>query len=233
MSANSQVTAGPTYKRGDHALPVAVSGTSRSAQSRLKRSFDIAAALSALLFLIPILILIAIAISVHDGGPAIYRHRRLGRGQSGFDCLKFRTMRADSQDVLMQHLRSDPVAMAEWSQTQKLKNDPRITPLGHILRKTSIDELPQLINVIRGEMSIVGPRPIVPAEVEKYGPAAAAYFAVRPGLTGAWQVSGRSDTTYAERVGLDRTYVETWSFRGDVAIILRTIPAVFFAKGSC
>ncbi|GEP03113.1 sugar transferase [Methylobacterium oxalidis] len=200
--------------------------------SRVKRGFDLTAALCALLLLLPIFLLIALLIRAYDGGPAFYRHRRVGRGQSGFDCLKFRTMRTDSQEALRLYLSSNPAALAEWAETQKLKDDPRITPVGAILRKTSLDELPQLINILRGEMSVVGPRPIVEAEVEKYGSDAAAYFAVRPGLTGAWQVSGRSDTSYAERVRLDRQYVESQSFRGDLVIILRTIPAVFFTRGS-
>ncbi len=141
-------------------------------------------------------------------------------------------MRADGDAILARHLADNPVARAEWARTRKLKNDPRITPIGQLLRKSSLDELPQLINILRGDMSLVGPRPIVDAEVEKYGEAAPAYFAVRPGLTGAWQVSGRSDTTYAERVRLDRDYVASRSFAGDILIIMRTIPAVFLVKGS-
>lgn len=197
-----------------------------------KRMFDVTAALLALIVLLPLFVLICLLILSYDRAPAIYRHRRLGRGHSTFECLKFRTMRVDSQEALREHLQNNPAALAEWSQTQKLRDDPRITPVGNILRKTSLDELPQLINVIRGEMSLVGPRPIVSDEIEKYGAEATAYFAVRPGLTGAWQVSGRSDLSYAERVRLDRLYVETQSFLGDMRIIAQTIPAVFFSKGS-
>ena len=198
----------------------------------LKRSFDLSAALTALVILLPLFVLFALAIWAVDGSSPFYRHRRLGRGQRSFGCLKFRTMRIDSQEALARHLSENPAALAEWNQTRKLKDDPRITPIGHVLRKSSLDELPQLINIIRGEMSFVGPRPIVEEEIEKYGDAASAYFAVRPGLTGAWQISGRSDTTYAERVRLDRQYVESQNFAGDILIILRTIPAVFMVKGS-
>jgi exopolysaccharide production protein ExoY len=198
----------------------------------LKRSFDAGVAALGLLLLSPLLLLVALAIWSVDGGSPLYRHRRLGRGGRSFDCLKFRSMRTDGDAVLARHLERNPVARAEWARTRKLKDDPRVTPIGQMLRKSSLDELPQLFNILRGDMSLVGPRPIVEAEVEKYGDAAAAYFAVRPGLTGAWQVSGRSDTTYAERVRLDRHYVESRSFAGDMMIIVRTIPAVFLVKGS-
>ncbi|MBE7196730.1 MAG: sugar transferase [Parafilimonas terrae] len=198
----------------------------------LKRSFDVGVATLGLLLLGPLLLLVALAIWSVDGGSPLYRHRRLGRGGRSFDCLKFRSMRTDGDAVLTRYLDQNPAARAEWARTRKLKDDPRVTPIGQMLRKSSLDELPQLLNILRGDMSLVGPRPIVEAEVEKYGDAAAAYFAVRPGLTGAWQVSGRSDTTYAERVRLDRLYVESRSFAGDMMIIVRTIPAVFLVKGS-
>jgi exopolysaccharide production protein ExoY len=198
----------------------------------MKRLFDAGVAALGLLLLCPLFILVALAIWSVDGGSPVYRHRRLGRGGRSFDCLKFRSMRTDGDAVLARHLAGNPAALAEWTRTRKLKDDPRITAIGHMLRKSSLDELPQLWNILRGDMSLVGPRPIVEAEVEKYGEAAAAYFAVRPGLTGAWQVSGRSDTTYAERVRLDRHYVESRSFAGDIMIIVRTIPAVLLVKGS-
>jgi exopolysaccharide production protein ExoY len=197
-----------------------------------KRLFDAGVALLCLILLAPLFILVALAIWSIDGGSPFYRHRRLGRERRAFDCLKFRSMRIDGDEVLARHLAASPSALAEWTRTRKLKRDPRVTPIGQLLRKSSLDELPQLFNILRGDMSLVGPRPIVEAEVEKYGEAASAYFAVRPGLTGAWQVSGRSDTTYAERVRLDRHYVESRSFAGDIMIIMRTIPAVFLVKGS-
>lgn len=208
------------------------SGSRGLVDRTLKRGFDMGTALTALIVLLPLLILVALAIWAFDGGSPFYSHRRLGRRQTSFGCLKFRTMRVDSQEALARHLAENPDALAEWNRSRKLKNDPRITPIGRVLRKSSLDELPQLINIVRGEMSIVGPRPIVEAEVEKYGDAASAYFAVRPGLTGAWQISGRSDTSYAERVRLDRQYVESQNFLSDLLIILRTIPAVFLVKGS-
>ncbi|GJE28442.1 sugar transferase [Methylobacterium organophilum] len=204
----------------------------RTVDRAFKRSFDFSLAFSVLAILLPLFALVALSIWIVDGGSPFFRHARLGRGRSSFGCLKFRTMRIDGQEVLARHLAENPDALVEWNRTRKLKDDPRVTPIGRVLRKTSLDELPQLINILRGEMSVVGPRPIVEEEVERYGDAAQAYFAVRPGLTGAWQVSGRSDTTYAERVRLDRQYVETWSFLSDLKIILRTIPVVFFVKGA-
>lgn len=197
-----------------------------------KRLFDLSVALACLFLLMPLFVLVGFLVWAVDRKSPFYSHRRLGRGGKTFGCLKFRSMRADGDAILARHLADNPVAQAEWARTRKLKNDPRITPIGQLLRKSSLDELPQLINILRGDMSLVGPRPIVDAEVEKYGEAAPAYFAVRPGLTGAWQVSGRSDTTYAERVRLDRDYVASRSFAGDILIIMRTIPAVFLVKGS-
>ena len=138
----------------------------------------------------------------------------------------------NSQEVLQEVLANDPVAAAEWAADQKLRNDPRITKIGAFLRKTSLDELPQLINVIRGEMSIVGPRPIIREEIPRYGSAFTDYKSVRPGLTGLWQISGRNDTTYPERVELDRTYARTHSVLGDLGIILRTVPEVLNTRGA-
>lgn len=207
-------------------------GQDRFIDQALKRGFDVSVALLCLFLLLPLFVLVAVAIWAVDRGSPFYSHRRLGRDGKTFGCLKFRSMRLDGDDILRRHLAANPAAREEWEQTHKLKDDPRVTLVGHLLRKSSLDELPQLINIVRGEMSLVGPRPIVQAEVEKYGDAASAYFAVRPGLTGMWQVSGRSDTSYAERVRLDRHYVESRSFAGDMVIILRTVPAVFLVKGS-
>jgi exopolysaccharide production protein ExoY len=197
-----------------------------------KRSLDLTIACAALLFLLPLLVAVAVMVRASDGGPALYRHRRIGCDGREFDCLKFRTMVPNAQEALEAHLRGDPGAAAEWRRTRKLRNDPRVTPLGDVMRKSSVDELPQLINVIRGDMSIVGPRPIVHDEVGRYGPAIDHYFRTRPGLTGAWQVSGRSDTGYGERVALDSDYVANWSVRRDVVIIARTVPAVLTRRGS-
>ncbi|MGI3900115.1 MAG: sugar transferase [Janthinobacterium lividum] len=196
-----------------------------------KRSFDVATAVTILLMFLPLLAVIGLAL-LAQGRPMLIRHRRIGRGGDLFPCLKFRTMVVNGDEVLRQHLANDPVAREEWASSQKLKNDPRVTPLGRVLRKSSLDELPQLFNVLRGEMSLVGPRPIVPAEAVHYGVHIEKYHAVRPGLTGAWQVSGRSDVSYHQRVSLDCNYVETRNFRGDIGIMLMTIPAVLKSKGS-
>jgi exopolysaccharide production protein ExoY len=197
-----------------------------------KRSLDVGVAVTALFVLLPLLLLIAVLVWAGDRQAPIYRHMRLGRDGRRFGCLKFRSMVTDGEAVLAAHLAASPRARAEWAETHKLSDDPRITPIGHVLRKTSLDELPQLWNVLRGEMSLVGPRPIVPAEVARYGRAFATCFAVPPGVTGLWQVSGRSDTTYAERVALDLDYATRWSLRRDLAILLRTIPAVLAQRGS-
>ncbi|MBB2964903.1 sugar transferase [Methylobacterium sp. R2-1] len=197
-----------------------------------KRGFDIVFALSVLLLLLPLFVVVAAAVRLGDGGPIFYRHRRVGRDGRLFGCLKFRTMRQDSQAALEAYLAKDPAARQEWLETRKIKNDPRVTAVGSYLRKTSLDELPQLLNILAGQMSVVGPRPIVPDEIAMYGSEVQHYLAVRPGLTGAWQVSGRNDTSYAERVRLDSQYVQNWSFGTDLFIVVRTVPAVFMSRGS-
>lgn len=197
-----------------------------------KRGLDVAVAATALLLLLPLMLLVAAAVWAGDRQSPIFRHTRLGRDGRRFHCLKFRSMVTNGEAVLAAHLAADPAARREWEETHKLTHDPRVTPLGRILRKTSLDELPQLINVLRGEMSLVGPRPIVQAEVARYGSAFPACFAVPPGVTGLWQVSGRSDTTYAERVALDLDYASRWSLTRDIAILVRTVPAVFAQRGS-
>nr|WP_083916018.1 sugar transferase [Methylobacterium sp. B34] len=200
--------------------------------SAAKRSLDVSVAATALSLLLPLLLLIAVMIWATDRKAPIFRHMRIGRDGRRFGCLKFRSMIANGDAVLAAHLAANPQARAEWAATHKLSDDPRITPIGHVLRKTSLDELPQLWNVLRGEMSLVGPRPIVQAEVARYGRAFPTCFAVPPGVTGLWQVSGRSNTTYAERVALDLDYATRWSLRRDLLIMLRTIPAVLEQRGS-
>ena len=170
----------------------------------VKRSFDIAIAGGALITLLPLFGLVACLVKASDGGPIFYRHLRVGHGRRTFHCLKFRTMVPNGDDVLANHLQQSRLAAEEWTATRKLKSDPRITPVGRALRKLSIDELPQLINVLLGEMSIVGPRPIVFDEIPMYGDDIDLYFSARPGLTGASQVNGRSNLSYAQRVTLDR-----------------------------
>ncbi len=189
------------------------------------------AALCAIILLAPLLVLISALVFVLDGGPVMIRHTRIGRGGVKFGCLKYRTMVTNGDEVLRSHLASSPEALEEWTKTRKLVSDPRVTTLGRILRKTSLDELPQILNIFSGEMSFVGPRPIVEDEIYKYGAAFNEYRRARPGLTGRWQVSGRNDTGYDERVALDQHYVSNWSFTSDIEIILLTIPAVIKAKG--
>ncbi|WP_026597332.1 sugar transferase [Methylobacterium sp. 77] len=202
-----------------------------AASSRTKRIMDITLAATALILLSTILVIIAAAVFFSDRGPVLIRHRRIGKSGTPFGCLKFRTMVVDADAALVRHLALHPDAMLEWQATRKLRNDPRITPLGKLLRDTSLDELPQLMNIIRGDMSLVGPRPIVAEEMARYGAAIADYKAVRPGLTGLWQCSGRNDVSYEGRVMLDREYVRTWSLLRDVTIMLKTVPAVVASRG--
>ena len=198
----------------------------------LKRATDFLIAGIALIFLLPVLVPIGIAIRLSDGGPALFKQRRIGRDGREFLCYKFRSMVVDADVRLKRLLETDLRARAEWQATQKLDSDPRITKFGQFLRKSSLDELPQLINILKGEMSLVGPRPIVRNEIEKYGEYFSHYSHVRPGLTGLWQVSGRSETTYGERVALDVKYVSEWSYSGDLVIMVKTVPAVLLSDGA-
>lgn len=203
-----------------------------SVSSFIKRGMDIVLALVGLVFAAPIMLIVAILIKSSDRGTILFAQNRIGLQGETFKCYKFRTMVMDASEQLRLLLERDPEARREWEATQKLKKDPRITALGRFLRKSSLDELPQLINILRGEMSIVGPRPIVQSEIEKYGPFYPSYAAVRPGLTGLWQVNGRSDTEYDQRVQLDRAYAENWSVTSDMAIVAKTIPALLFSRGA-
>lgn len=197
-----------------------------------KRALDIIGAGVGLVLLAPFFLIVALMVRA-DGGPAFFAHQRVGRGGKLFGCLKFRSMVIDSQARLEALLANDPAARAEWEATRKLKNDPRITPIGRFLRSTSLDELPQLINVLLGEMSLVGPRPVQEAEIDRYyGASAAHYMAVRPGITGLWQVSGRSETSYESRVALDVAYVSRPSLLADLSILLRTPVAVLSRRGA-
>lgn len=198
-----------------------------------KRCFDTGITLAVILLILPLIAMVATAILVMQGRPIFIRHKRLGRKGLEFSCFKFRTMINGADVALHAHLERDASARAEWSATQKLRNDPRITPLGAVLRKTSVDELPQLLNILRGEMSLVGPRPIVKDEIRFYGSAIEKYYQVRPGITGAWQVGGRSDASYQNRVKLDEHYVDHRSFLGDVWILAKTVPTVLKMRGSC
>ncbi|MBL8117311.1 MAG: sugar transferase [Anaerolineae bacterium] len=198
----------------------------------LKAVMDYVGASLGLLALSPIFLMIAIIMKFTDPGPIIYRRRVVGVGGKEFDAFKFRTMVVNSQEVLNQLLERDPVAREEWNKFYKLKKDPRITPIGAFLRKTSIDELPQLLNVLRGEMSIVGPRMITMEEVEKYGKWGLNLQTVKPGITGLWQISGRSELTYEERVRLDMNYIRNYSIWLDLQIVVQTIPSVLMSKGA-
>lgn len=202
------------------------------ADNNLKRIFDIIFSSFIIILFIPLYIFIAFALRLSDRGPIIYRGTRIGCGGGKFACFKFRTMVVDSQNRLEELLASDPAIRREWEVNRKLKNDPRITPIGRFLRQSSLDELPQLINVLRGEMSLVGPRPVIASELALYGDYIQLYLSARPGLTGMWQVSGRNDCSYEKRVELDSNYVRNWRFSMDIYILLRTIFAVVQCRGS-
>jgi len=197
----------------------------------LKRSFDIMISASAIVITSPIIFLLACIVKM-DGGPAFYRHKRLGLNGQVFWCLKLRSMMVKNYEVLMKYLADNPAARAEWLRDHKLRHDPRVSLVGAFMRKTSLDELPQLWNVLRGEMSIVGPRPIIVSETLKYNSDIAFYFRVRPGITGLWQVSGRNDVTYDERVRMDSWYVRNWSLWHDITIMCKTFGVVFKRQGA-
>ncbi len=194
--------------------------------------FNQTVAVLLLIALSPLMALVAALIWRRDGAPILFAHYRVGKDGKLFRCLKFRTMLRNSEQLLADLLQNDPAARAEWEREQKLANDPRITGVGQFLRKTSLDELPQLFNVIRGEMSLVGPRPITVAELTRYGKVRWHYVSVRPGMTGLWQVSGRNNTTYDERVALDQRYVEQRSLVGDIGILFKTVRVVMLREGA-
>jgi Undecaprenyl-phosphate galactose phosphotransferase WbaP len=198
----------------------------------LKRSLDIIGGLLLFIPLTLLLPLISLAIYVEDRGPVFYRHLRIGQAGRRFYVLKFRTMRPDADRVLEEYLAANPEALRFWLEERKLKNDPRITRVGQFLRKSSLDELPQVINILLGDMSLVGPRPVTEEELAKYGQDAFYYLLVRPGLTGLWQVSGRNEVSYEKRVALDRYYVQNWSIWLDLYILARTVWVVLTRKGA-
>lgn len=199
----------------------------------IKRTFDILFSLGALVFCLPLFFSIALAIRLTSRGRAIYSHERIGRGGTTFRCYKFRTMYRDADSRLKALLSQNEEMRREWQMARKLKRDPRITPIGRFLRKSSLDELPQFWNVFRGDLSVVGPRPVVREEIDQfYGAKASKVLSIRPGITGIWQVSGRSDTSYATRVHHDETYVDTQSMLLDIKLICKTLPAMIFSKGS-
>jgi Undecaprenyl-phosphate galactose phosphotransferase WbaP len=199
---------------------------------RTKHALDLLLTVVGGLLISPFLLGIAIMIKLDSPGPAFFAHRRVGAGGKHFRCWKFRTMHANAEQGWDAFLQSRQDLRAEWEQNFKLRDDPRITRTGRFLRKTSLDELPQLWNVLRGEMSLVGPRPIVDAEIPKYGSVYETYQRIRPGITGFWQVSGRSDATYTDRVHLDAYYVHNWSVWLDLVILARTVRGVMFGRGA-
>jgi exopolysaccharide production protein ExoY len=209
--------------------PISISD--RGAYPIFKRAFDIVGASLAILFLSPLLVTIIAGTCVSGGSP-MFRHRRVGRGGVFFDCIKFRTMVTDADYVLQNLLDSDHQVKEEWLRDHKLRDDPRITRFGRFLRRTSLDELPQLWNVLRGEMSLVGPRPVVLDELRRYGRKVATFLSARPGITGLWQISGRNNTDYRRRVALDVCYVRSRSVLLDVYILVKTLRVVFTTRGA-
>lgn len=197
-----------------------------------KRVMDWSLSIPVAVLALPIFVLIAVAVRLTSPGPIIYGSERIGRGRRRFRAWKFRTMYVDSNEVLQRELDADPRLREEWERTNKLRRDPRITSVGRWLRRSSLDELPQLWNVLRGDMSLVGPRPVLPAEVARRGMDFGLYLSVLPGLTGLWQISGRSNTTYEERRRLDSYYVRNWSFWLDGYILVRTVRTVLSGHGA-
>lgn len=217
MDSLADTRNGPRFATVQSAVPV---GTAA------KRVADIVMALSGIVLLAPLLVICFLVTILTSPGPALFRHRRLGFNGKHFYCLKFRTMVMDAPERLNHLLQSDPLAAAEWTANRKLRCDPRVTAIGAILRKSSLDELPQLFNVLKGDMSIVGPRPITDEELDRYASSKGEYLACRPGITGLWQVSGRSKTTYDKRVACDAFYARNWSMALDVKIMIVTIPSL-------
>jgi exopolysaccharide production protein ExoY len=204
----------------------------RPGPNRLGAVMDVAIALTALIAFLPAFILIAIAVGFERRGPIIFAQRRIGQHGAPFMLYKFRSMHVDGDRIFADHIVSNPDAAAEWARDHKLQRDPRVTRLGSFLRRSSLDELPQLFNVLRGQMGIVGPRPIVEAEIAKYGRYFGLYCSVRPGITGLWQISGRNHVSYRRRVAMDAIYAKKKTVLLDIKIIVATIPAVLRRTGS-
>lgn len=197
-----------------------------------KRVFDLVATIGGGLLILPILLVLAVLVGIDNKGHIIFAHRRVGQNGKLFPCYKFQSMVPDAQERLKEYLAKNPEARKEWEESFKLTNDPRVTKLGAFLRKTSLDELPQIWNVLMGDMSLVGPRPIVTKEIERYGDYIREYYMVPPGITGMWQVNGRSDTTYEERVAMDTWYVRNWTVWIDLVYLFKTVKTVFTGKGA-
>jgi exopolysaccharide production protein ExoY len=213
MSPLCLPTNGPAYKIG-------------------KRALDLLIAIAALPFVLVLIALVSVLVKATSPGPIFYRHTRVGLKGKPFGLWKFRTMIHKSDHLLWSHLAESAEAQQEWMRYQKLKRDPRVTKVGTFLRRTNLDELPQLLNVLRGEMSLVGPRPVVQGELKRYGGGGVLYTAVLPGITGLWQVSGRGSLPYERRVALDVEYVSTWSFARDLIVLTKTLNAVWTGRGA-
>lgn len=204
-----------------------------SLKEKVKRVFDILFSFAVLLFGFPVFLFIAASIKLTSKGPVIYTCKRIGKGGHVIYCFKFRTMVVDAQERLQKLLTTNPARQKEWELYRKLRNDPRITPIGMFLRKTSLDELPQFINVLRGDLSVVGPRPVTEEEVENnYKEKAGVILSVNPGITGRWQVSGRNENTMEERALLEAQYAKEWSLLEDIRIICKTIPVMLMRRGN-
>lgn len=228
-AGSGPVSAAPRTARR---YPRSDSLAARLADDGLIRLFDIAGALGVLVLAFPVMVLVALAVRLTSRGPVLFAHRRVGRGGKRFACFKFRTMVVDADAQLRALLDRDGAARDEWQRSQKLRHDPRVTRIGRFLRRTSLDELPQVFNVLRGDMSLVGPRPIIEAEIPRYGRHFAVYCRVRPGVTGLWQVQRHADTSYRRRVAFDVSFARARSLRLYLLILARTVPAVLIGKGA-
>jgi lipopolysaccharide/colanic/teichoic acid biosynthesis glycosyltransferase len=198
-----------------------------------ERSLDIAGSLALIVLLLPVMLLLTVAVALACDGSPVFAHTRIGKGGRKFECYKFRSMHLGAEQRLTRLLAESPALRREWERDHKLGNDPRVTPFGGILRVTSLDELPQLFNVLIGDMSLVGPRPVVAAELRRYGRFQSTYLNMKPGLTGLWQISGRNEASYRRRVATDRLYARRKSIVLDCKILLATVPAVLTRRGAC
>jgi exopolysaccharide production protein ExoY len=225
-------SARPGSRSASRDVAQVLSDQRRPVQRAVKRGFDIVAGMILILLVLPFALVVALAIALDSRGPILFMQRRVGRNGVEFRLIKFRTMVSDAESALVQHIGSDEKHLREWERSRKLRHDPRITRVGGFLRRFSLDELPQLLNVVRGSMSLVGPRPVPQDEVPYFGECAPYILNVRPGLTGLWAVSGRSTVSYQERVELEFRYAVGWSLWMDAGILLRTIPAVVRGHGA-
>lgn len=230
--SSSLAPRGRAAQRAPRHNRAAVTVFRRIADDGMIRMLDILVALLVLALAFPVMVLVALAVKLTSPGPMLFAHRRVGRHGKRFACLKFRTMAIDADAQLRALLDLDPAARAEWQRSQKLRHDPRVTPIGRFLRRTSLDELPQVFNVLAGDMSLVGPRPIVESEIPRYGRHFAAYCRVRPGVTGLWQVQRHAGTSYRRRVAFDVSFARARSLRLYLLILARTVPAVLIGKGA-